>query len=227
MPQHLDKYIKTEDLEVLAGCVKKHLADEVLGVELAYNELTITTRTTNILAVLKFLRDNPDCQFKQLMDLCGVDYLEYPSDCHARFAVVYHLLSLTKNLRVRVKLYVDENEGVPSATELFSSANWYEREAFDMYGIPFEDHLDLRRILTDYGFNGHPLRKDFPLFGEVEVYYDETEKRVAYKPVDLPQETRFFDAESPWNGITNNAYLAEQDAPRKEVFDADEFGEGK
>lgn len=225
MPQHIDKYTDTDALQTLAQLVKAELPDDVQEVQTAYHEVSIIAQPASVVSVLKFLRDHPDCQFKQLMDLCSVDYLDFPGHKNPRFAVVYHLLSLTKNMRVRVKVFVGEGDAVPTATGLFSSANWYERETFDMYGILFEKHPDLRRILTDYGFTGHPLRKDFPLHGEVEVYYDEDEKRVAYKPVDLPQETRYLDAESPWRGITGNAYLAEEHKPRTDTFDANEFKE--
>ena len=147
--------------------------------------------------VLRFLRDDVNCQFTQLVDVCGVDY---PED-EERFEVVYNLLSMTLNMRVRVKLRIDEDTPVPSATAVFNSANWWEREAWDLYGIAFTDHPDLRRIMTDYGFEGHPLRKDFPLTGYVEVRYDDEQKRVIYEPVKLTQEFRTFDFLSPWEGM--------------------------
>ena len=148
--------------------------------------------------MLTFLRDDANCQFKLLMDVCGVDY----PDRDERFDVVYNLLSLKLNQRVRVKVTTDEDTPVPSVTGVFRSANWYEREAWDLYGIFFSDHPDLRRILTDYGFEGHPLRKDFPLTGYVEVRYDDEQKRVVYEPVKLTQEFRTFDFLSPWEGMT-------------------------
>jgi NADH-quinone oxidoreductase subunit C len=141
------------------------------------------------------LRDHPDCRFHQLIDLCGVDYPERP----LRFDVVYHLLSLVKNHRIRLKVQTDEDTAVPSVADIFPAANWFEREAFDMYGIFFENHPDLRRLLTDYGFHGHPLRKDFPMTGYVEVRYDDELKRVVYEPVKIA-EFRQFDFLSPWEG---------------------------
>jgi NADH-quinone oxidoreductase subunit C len=171
--------------------------DEILASELAYDQLTITVKRESIVKVLTFLRDDVSCQFKQLVDICGVDY----PDREQRFDVVYHLLSLTHNNRIRVKLATDEQNPVPSVTDVFSAANWFEREAWDLYGIYFSDHPDLRRILTDYGFEGHPLRKDFPLTGYVEVRYDDEQKRVVYEPVKLTQEFRTFDFLSPWEGV--------------------------
>jgi len=159
-------------------------------------ELTILAERAEIVRVLKFLRDEPACAFTILVDLCGVDW---PQREH-RFDVVYHLLSLTRNLRVRVKVETDERTAVPTCVEVYPAANWFEREAFDMYGIVFADHPDLRRILTDYGFSGYPLRKDFPLTGYVEVRYDDEQKRVVYQPVELTQEFRSFDFMSPWEG---------------------------
>jgi len=162
-------------------------------------ELTLRVDRDQIVKVLTFLRDDPNCQFKQLMDIAGVDYPERVR----RFDVVYNMLSLTGNMRVCVIVETDEETPVPSATELFSSAGWFEREAWDLYGIFFSDHPDLRRILTDYGFEGHPLRKDFPLTGYVEVRYDDEQKRVVYEPVKLIQEFRSFDFLSPWEGMTH------------------------
>jgi NADH-quinone oxidoreductase subunit C len=162
----------------------------------ANDELTISSDPASILRLLAFLRDDTECQFKQLVDLCAVDW---PSRA-PRFDVVYHLLSHRQNQRVRVKIRTDEDTPVPSACELFSAAAWYEREAWDLYGVFFADHPDLRRLLSDYGFEGHPLRKDFPLTGYVEVRYDEEQKRVVYEPVQLAQEFRNFDFLSPWEG---------------------------
>ena len=144
-----------------------------------------------------FLRNDGNCQFKILIDICGVDYPQR----NPRFEVVYNLLSLTQNQRIRIKLLVDEDVSVPTATGVYSSAGWFEREAWDLYGIIFSNHDDLRRILTDYGFEGHPLRKDFPLTGHVEVRYDESQKRVVYDPVKLTQDYRTFDFLSPWEGM--------------------------
>ncbi len=150
----------------------------------------------DIARVLTYLRDEPGLRFAQLVDLCAVDYPERPS----RFEVVYHLLSVAQNRRVRVKVAVPEDTPVPSVVEVFPAAGWYEREVWDLFGIAFEGHPDLRRILTDYGFQGHPLRRDFPLSGKVEVRYDDGLKRVVYEPVHLPQAFREFDFESPWEG---------------------------
>jgi NADH-quinone oxidoreductase subunit C len=147
---------------------------------------------------MTFLRDDEACLFKVLVDVCGVDYPDRPE----RFEVVYNLLSLRHNTRIRVKVATDEATPVPSVTGVFSAANWFEREAWDLYGIFFSDHPDLRRILTDYGFEGHPLRKDFPLTGYVEVRYDPEQRRVVYEPVKLTQDFRTFDFMSPWEGMT-------------------------
>ena len=178
--------------EKLAGALGPALTER----KLAVGELTLTVAAARILDVLKHLRDDPDCDFKILVDLCGNDW----PGREKRFDVVYHLLSLTKNARIRVKATVGEGETIKSAITLYPAAGWFEREAFDMYGIAFEDHPDLRRILTDYGFSGYPLRKDFPLTGYVELRYDEELKRVVYQPVQLVQEFRDFDFMSPWEG---------------------------
>ena len=162
----------------------------------SYGELTVTVVRERISQVLKYLRDDARCQFSILIDICGADYPERPK----RFDVVYHLLSPKQNQRIRIKTQTDENTAVPSAISIFPAANWFEREAFDFYGILFSGHPDLRRILTDYGFQGYPLRKDFPLTGYVEVRYDDEQKRVVYEPVKLTQEYRSFDFMSPWEG---------------------------
>lgn len=178
----------------------EHIVSELaeLGVECAvsHDELTLLVSADAIIDVLRFLRDDPSCRFVCFIDICGVDY---PAR-EKRFDVVYHLLSPYQNLRVRVKLQTDEDTPVPSAVEVFPAANWFEREAFDLYGILFSGHPDLRRILTDYGFAGHPLRKDFPMTGHVEVRYDDEKKKVVYEPVKLVQEFRNFDYLSPWEG---------------------------
>ncbi len=161
-----------------------------------FDELTIYAEASEIVRVLTFLRDDPRCRFVNFTDLCGVDYPVREK----RFDVVYHLLSPHHNTRIRVKVEADEATPVPSAIGVFPAANWFEREAYDLYGILFSGHPDLRRILTDYGFEGHPLRKDFPLTGFVEVRYDDEEKRVVYEPVRLNQEFRNFDFLSPWEG---------------------------
>lgn len=185
-----------EALASLGGYIAGALPGAVLGTEFAFGELNIEAAPAEILRVLEFLKEDSRCRFVQLMDLCGVDYPHRP----ARFDVVYHLLSLHLNQRVRVKAAVAEEASIPSCVEIYPAASWFEREAFDMYGILFEGHPDLRRLLTDYGFDGYPLRKDFPLTGHVEVRYDEVEKRVVYEPVRLQQEFRSFDFLSPWEG---------------------------
>ncbi len=161
----------------------------------AFGELTVTVRLESLVEVLTALRDDPAFRFEQLTDLAGADYPDRPR----RFEVVYQLLSLTRNTRMRVKVLTDEDTPVPSVTGVYPCADWYEREAFDMYGVFFDGHPDLRRILTDYGFHGHPLRKDFPMSGYVEVRYDDELKRVVYEPVKL-QEYRVWDTLSPWEG---------------------------
>jgi NADH-quinone oxidoreductase subunit C len=172
------------------------LGDVLIEGSIVRGELTLRVQTGAIARVLTYLRDEPNCQFKLLVDLCGVDY----PDREQRFEVVYHLLSPRQNHRIRVKVGTDEVTPVPSVTGVFSSAMWYEREAWDMYGVYFSDHPDLRRLLTDYGFEGHPLRKDFPQTGYVEVRYDDEQKRVIYEPVRLREDWRNFDFLSPWEG---------------------------
>ncbi|MGE0852938.1 MAG: NADH-quinone oxidoreductase subunit C [Hyphomicrobiaceae bacterium] len=185
-------------MEDLARHVEGLLEAKVVSQRLALGELTVVVRADEIVSVLTALRDDSTCLFEQLIDICGVDYPER----ERRFDVVYHLLSPRKNLRIRVKCQTNADAPVPSVVEVFPVANWYEREAYDMYGILFAGHPDLRRILTDYGFQGHPLRKDFPLTGYVEVRYDDDQKRVVYEPVKLTQEFRSFDFESPWEGTS-------------------------
>ncbi|NIJ42679.1 NADH-quinone oxidoreductase subunit C [Parvibaculum indicum] len=185
-----------ESLTELGEHIVGALPDAALGMQVAYGELTIDVQAQHIVPVLKFLRDDPACRFATLIDITAVDY---PSRAR-RFDVVYHMLSMHQNQRIRVKLEVDEDTAVPSAISIYPAANWFERETFDMYGVIFSDHPDLRRILTDYGFNGYPLRKDFPLTGYVELRYDDDQKRVVYEPVKLTQEFRSFDFMSPWEG---------------------------
>ena len=180
----------------LKAHIEAQLTDAVNAASIENGELTIDARRAEIMTVISFLRDDPICKFSSLIDICGVDY---PSR-ERRFDVVYHMLSMAHNTRIRIKVKTDETVPVQSITSLFPNANWYEREAFDMYGILFDEHPDLRRILTDYGFEGYPLRKDFPLSGFVEVRYDEERKSVVYEPVNLPQEYRSFDFMSPWEG---------------------------
>jgi NADH-quinone oxidoreductase subunit C len=184
------------DLVALAAHLNEALPGAIAAHKLAIGELSIEVPAGEILRVAAFLRDDPQCEFKILVDICGVDWPQRAK----RFDVVYHLLSLTKNMRLRVRVPVGEDEAVPSVVSVYPAANWFERETFDMYGIAFADHPDLRRILTDYGFSGYPLRKDFPLTGYVEVRYDDELKRVVYQPVQLVQEFREFDFMSPWEG---------------------------
>jgi NADH-quinone oxidoreductase subunit C len=186
----------SEQFADLKDHIESQLGEAVNAVTVSFGELCMEVRRAEVLNVLSFLRDDPICKFTSLTDLCGVDY---PSRAR-RFDVVYHMLSMQHNVRIRVKVTTDEDTPVLSATALFPNADWYEREAFDMYGIAFENHPDLRRILTDYGFEGFPLRKDFPLSGFVEVRYDEGRKAVIYEPVNLPQEYRDFEFLSPWEG---------------------------
>ncbi len=185
-------------LQDLGDYLEAARAQDVTRVEMIRGQLVVWTGRERLLELLTFLRDDPNTLFKQLVDVTCVDY---PSR-QERFEVVYNLLSLKHNLRLRVKVTTDEDSPVPSAWSVFKSSNWFEREVWDLYGVFFSDHPDLRRILTDYGFEGHPLRKDFPLTGYVEVRYDEDQKRVVYEPVDLVQEFRSFDFISPWEGMT-------------------------
>lgn len=183
-------------LTALGEAAVKAAGGAVTGFSVEYGELTLDARRDDVVAVLTLLRDHEDFAFSQLVDLCGVDYPERVE----RFDVVYHLLSLTRNHRVRVKVRTDEQTPVPSVISVYPDADWFEREAFDMYGMLFTGHPDLRRLLTDYGFTGHPLRKDFPMTGYVEVRWDDQEKRVVYEPVRLEQAFRRFDFLSPWEG---------------------------
>ena len=198
-------------LAELGDHIVSGLGEAVLETRLAYGELTVEADAARIVDVLKFLRDDPACRFVCFIDIAGVDYPERPR----RFDVVYHLLSPYKNQRVRVTVATDESTAVPSVISVFPAANWFEREAFDLYGILFSGHPDLRRILTDYGFSGHPLRKDFPLTGHVEVRYSDEQKRVIYEPVKLVQEFRKFDYLSPWEG-TDYVLPGDEKASKKE-----------
>jgi NADH-quinone oxidoreductase subunit C len=189
--------VANEALQELGDYIAGALSNEVRTTEIVCDQLIVHATRPAIVKVLTWLRDDSNCLFKQLMDVCGVDYPERDE----RFDVVYNLLSLKHNQRVRVKVTTNETEPVPSVTGVFSAANWYEREVWDLYGVYFTDHPDLRRILTDYGFEGHPQRKDFPLTGYVEMRYDEEQKRVVYRPVELVQEFRRFDFLSPWEGM--------------------------
>jgi len=187
----------TDVYRELADHLSASLGDAVLRTEVVLGELMVYVPPARLERVLGFLRDDGKCQFRMLVDICGVDYPERAE----RFDVVYNLLSLTLNRRCRVKVALAEDEAVPSAVGIYPAAGWFEREAYDLYGIFFDGNPDLRRILTDYGFEGHPFRKDFPLTGYVEVRYDETQKRVIYEPVKLVQEFRSFDFLSPWEGM--------------------------
>ena len=184
------------ELEALGDHIASSLGEAVTGKVVAYNELTVVVRGEDIVRVVTFLRDDPECLFVSFIDICGVDY----PGREKRFDVVYHFLSPRHNRRIRLKVETDEVTPVPSIISLFPAANWFERETYDLYGVLFSGHPDLRRILTDYGFEGFPLRKDFPLTGFVEVRYDDAQGRVVYEPVKLPQELRNFDFLSPWEG---------------------------
>ena len=188
-------------LEELASHLDNTLQGTILRRDIARGELTIVVPPDKIASVLTTLRQDSQCLFEVLIDICGVDYPEREK----RFDVVYHLLSPRHNQRIRIKCETDQDTAVPSAVEVFPAANWFEREAYDMYGILFSGHPDLRRILTDYGFQGHPLRKDFPLTGYVEVRYDDAQKRVVYEPVKLTQEFRSFDFMSPCSSRRTSA----------------------
>ncbi len=188
----------SEALRDLGNAIKAALPAEVDEVDMRLGELMLVVKGDAIVRTLTYLRDDPACQFKMLVDICGVDFPERAR----RFDVVYNLLSLTGNRRIRVKVRTNEETPVPSVVSVFSAAGWYERETWDLYGVAFSDHPDLRRLLTDYGFDGHPLRKDFPLTGHVEVRYDDEQKRVVYDRVKLSQDFRTFDFLSPWEGMT-------------------------
>lgn len=183
----------------LADYIEENLEDKIVEYIFEKDELVFTVKKENICQVLHFLKDDKECAFELLVDLCGVDYPEREE----RFEVVYNLLSLKQNHRIRLKVSVSEDDLVPSVVDIYSVAGWLEREVWDMYGVMFEGNPDLRRILTDYGFEGHPQRKDFPLTGYVELRYDEELKRVVYEPVQLTQDFRSFDYLSPWEGMTD------------------------
>ena len=183
-------------LETLRDHVSAAPGIGTIKTKVALGELTVEVERSHLLKLLAFLRDDAGCKFTTLLDVCGADFPAEPE----RFAVIYHLLSMPLNQRIRVKTRTSEGVAIESAAGIFPTANWFERETFDLYGVTFTGHPDLRRILTDYGFNGHPLRKDFPLTGFVEVRYDDEQKRVIYEPVKLTQEFRKFDFMSPWEG---------------------------
>ncbi len=198
------------DLQKLEKLVNSELSSKILRSKIENNELLFETNSDDLIEVIQFLKSNDKCKFKQLIDIAGVDY----PDNERRFQLIYLFLSHEQNLRIKLLIHFDENQQINSITKIFPSANWMEREVFDMYGIKFKNHPDLRRILTDYGFKGHPLRKDFPLTGFNEVRYSEKEKKVIYEPVKLEQNYRNFDFESPWEG-TN--YI--KDIKKKELDD--------
>ncbi len=184
------------NLEAVEKIINSELADKIADTKIEHSELTVTTKEEELLPVLKFLKSNDKCNFKQLIDIAAVDYPEKEK----RFEVIYLLLSHDKNLRIKVLISINLETSIQSISKIFPAANWMEREVFDMYGIKFKNHPDLRRILTDYNFKGHPLRKDFPLTGFNEVRYSEREKKVIYEPVKLEQDYRDFDFSSPWEG---------------------------
>ncbi|QUS35523.1 NADH-quinone oxidoreductase subunit C [Falsirhodobacter algicola] len=186
----------SEALAELAATIRLKMADVVLDETIAHGELTLRVPLSEIVRIVEFLKLDGACRFTSLVDITAIDYPERPE----RFDLVYHFLSMQQNHRIRLKAAVNEDELAPSITSVHPSANWFEREVFDMFGILFSGHPDLRRILTDYGFRGYPLRKDFPTTGYTEVRYDETQKRVVYEPVRLTQEYRQFDFMSPWEG---------------------------
>ena len=192
----MDEVTQVDPLMDLGEHITRALGSAIVSQEVAFGELTLNAEKDAIVAIATFLRDDPRCRFVSFVDICGADYPARDE----RFDVVYHFMSPYLNQRGRVKVMTDDVTPVPSITGVFKGAEWFEREAYDLYGILFSGHGDLRRILTDYGFDGHPLRKDFPTTGFVEVRYDETRKRVVYEPVKLMQEYRSFDYLSPWEG---------------------------
>ncbi len=191
--------IAGEKMLALANYIQESQSANIESAEFQKDEFCVVVKPAQIVPFLTFLRDDAQCMFKQLVDVCGADYPERPQ----RFDVVYNLLSVKHNTRIRVKVRTDESTPVESVVSVFKSAIWFERETWDLYGIYFSNNPDLRRILTDYGFEGHPLRKDFPLTGYVELRYDEEQRRVVYEPVKLSQDFRRFDFESPWEGMTD------------------------
>jgi NADH-quinone oxidoreductase subunit C len=195
-------------LSDLQAAVLAALPEAVTGTQIAFGELTVTAAAARIVEIVTYLRSDPRWQFVSFIDVCGADY---PSR-EKRFDIVYHLLSPSQNLRIRIKIETDEATPVPSIVDVFPAANWFEREVYDLFGILFSGHPDLRRILTDYGFEGHPLRKDFPMTGFVEVRYDDLEKRVVYEPVQLTQEFRDFDFLSPWEGQSDYSLPGDEKA---------------
>ncbi len=191
----------SKSIEVAKEAIKKKC--NPIEISDDFNQLQISISTNQILDVVDFIKNDEACEFRQITDIAGVDF----PDRQKRFEVIYHFLSFKHNSRLRIKIIIGEDESIPSITSIFPAANWFEREAFDMYGIQFKDHPDLRRILTDYGFEGYPLRKDFPLSGNVEIRYDEIDKKIIHEPVNLQQDFRSFDIQSPWE---RTSYLKEE-----------------
>ena len=200
-------------LRDLATYLADAAPNEVGATAIAHDEICITTQRASLVKLMTFLRDDSNCQFKVLVDVTAVDYPERDE----RFEVVYNLLSVALNQRIRIKVTTDETAPVPSVTSVFSTAGWFEREVWDLFGVLFTDHPDLRRLLTDYGFQGHPLRKDFPLTGYVELRYDTEQKRVVYEPVKLTQEFRTFDFISPWEGMTIDRLPGDEKASEEDA----------
>ena len=182
----------SKSIEVAKEAIKKNC--NPIEISDDFNQLQISISTNQILDVVDFIKNDEACEFRQITDIAGVDFPERTK----RFDIIYHFLSFKHNIRLRIKITISEDETISSITSIFPAANWFEREAFDMYGIQFKDHPDLRRILTDYGFEGYPLRKDFPLSGNVEIRYDEIDKKIIHEPVNLQQDFRSFDIQSPW-----------------------------
>ena len=189
-----------DSLKDLNDFLMSNCSEDIISSVIEYNHLSITIVVSSLEKITSLLKNNNVCKFKTLIDITAIDYPEREE----RFCLVYHYLSMQQNLRIRIKSLVKEDQIVPSITNLFLSANWFEREVFDMYGILFSNHPDMRRILTDYGFQGHPLRKDFPTTGYLELRYDQEKKKVIYEPVKLTQEFRKFDFMSPWEGEAFN-----------------------
>ena len=200
--------MSNQNLNKIEKLINSELSNKIYGSEIKFEELLFKTSVSEIIEVIKFLKLDDRFKFKQLIDIAAIDY---PND-EKRFELVYLLLSIENNIRVKISIKFELNEKIPSIVKIFPSANWMEREVFDMYGIKFKNHPDLRRILTDYGFKGHPLRKDFPLTGFNEVRYSEKEKKVIYEPVKLEQNYRNFDFSSPWEGTK---YLKEVKESKK------------
>lgn len=207
----------------LAEHIQECLEGDITGYDVRDEVVILQAKRENLVKVIRFLRDDRECDFRMLIDICGVDFPDQPE----RFEIVYNLLSLRQNQRARVKIMTDEETPVPSVTGLFKAAGWFEREVWDMYGVYFQGNPDLRRILTDYGFQGHPLRKDFPLTGYVEMRYDYEQRRVIYEPVKLQQEFRAFDFLSPWEGMTDVQLPGDEKAVKPPYGAPDMEEEGK